>query len=157
MLSWALATASRAWRRGRLAVAVAAVGLLAGVGVVTVASPAVAAGGYCDTVTSWGSLAPSPAVQTGNDYVGYQPTYDVSGPVNCPIFWSSYRYNPALGQYVSTGEYLSYYGHVTSPSGYWIGAGNAWTAADAGSWLKVATFGSASGPSAYVFFTVVFP
>ena len=154
---WVRAASTRTRWRGRLVAAVTAAGLLTGVGVLTAATPALAAGGYCDSVTGWGSPAPSPSVQNGNDFVGYQPTYNASGPVNCPILWSSYRWNPALGQYVSTGENLSNYGHVTSPSGYWIGAGNAWTAADAGSWLKIATFGSASGPSAYVYFTVVFP
>jgi hypothetical protein len=76
--------------------------------------------------------------------VGQSTTYTITGaPPNTAIYWSSTRNN------ASTGEVNAYYGQTTDASGNWSAtAGSPWTTAQVGGWVKTATFGNPSSPTA---------
>jgi hypothetical protein len=81
-------------------------------------------------------------ISTPTFMAGQGTTYTISGaPPNNQIQWTSTLNN------VSTGEYRAYYGQTTDANGNWTALGGAWTAAQAGAWLKTATFVDPANPN----------
>jgi hypothetical protein len=82
-------------------------------------------------------------VTPANEYVGDAPLYSIHGaPANTPILWSSWKDPQGGTNYVSTGEADANYGHVTDSTGNASIYDKVWTAAEAGSWKKMAKIGS---------------